>query len=50
MSGLRRVWVRGPREFVVGSDKGRQVVLKGKNGGPVIKQRVELVLTPKEAS
>lgn len=47
MSGLRREWHRGPREEVTAKDKGRDVVIRGKNGGPVIRQHVELRLVPK---
>jgi hypothetical protein len=48
---MRRVWVRGPRGFLTGIDnKGRSVVRLGKNGGPVIQQRVDLILVPKKAT
>lgn len=48
--GYRRVWVKGPRQTIESTDtKGNTVVRRGKNGGPVIDQRVELHLVPKEA-
>lgn len=48
-NGLRRVLIRGPRETVESkTSKGQVTVAVGKNGGPIIKQDVELVLVPKE--
>lgn len=49
MAGLRKKWYRGPHALSVGiGNRGQNVVRLGKNGGPVIKQVVELHLVPKE--
>lgn len=49
MSGFRKVWFKGPRSVVVGKDQaGKDVVRKGKNGGAVIAQVVELHHVPKK--
>lgn len=42
-------WEKSERKTVESKDgKGKSIVRTGKNGGPVIEQRVVKVLTPKE--
>jgi hypothetical protein len=48
VSGFRKVWIKGERREVTGFDtNGRPITRRGKNGGPVIEQRVELHHVPK---
>jgi hypothetical protein len=47
-NGLRKTWLRGERNVVpVRDSKGNDVPLLGKNGGPVIKQEITLVMGPR---
>ena len=50
-NGLRKRWERGERQTspVPGQKKGSQDVMRGKHGGPVIRQEVVLVIEPKGA-
>lgn len=48
MPGLKASWVKSERKAIESKDgKGKVIIRKGKNGGPVYEQSVVKVLSPK---